>query len=158
MNATNGSLHRTIPNVDADLGTNLYQGDQTNPTLMQIGRQGQMLWQSPASSVFGTVNDNPDPGWDVDPLGLLDVGSLGPTVVPQTSIDFNSATTTGFALATGRPVWTDAGLYNCSGSLSVSTPTLCRLHGTATRTTGGGLSTAGGVPAHWRASTRRREK
>jgi hypothetical protein len=144
VNATNGSLLRTIPNVERDLGTNLYQGDQTNPTLIQIGRQGQMLWQSPASSVFGTVNDNPDSGWDVDPLGLLDVGSLGPVVVPQTSIDFNSATTTGFAIATGRPVWTDAGLYNCSGSLEIfSTPTLCRLHGTATRTTSGGVSTAG---------------
>jgi hypothetical protein len=144
VDATNGSLLRTIPNVERDLGTNLYQGNETNPTLIQIGRQGQMLWQASASSAFGTVNDNPDSGWDVDPFGSLDVGSLGPAVVPQTSIDFSSATTSGFAIATGRPVWTDAGLYNCSGSLEIfSTPTLCRVEGTVTRTSSGGVSTAG---------------
>lgn len=111
------------------------------PTLLQIGKQGQLLWQEQTSSVFGPANDNPDSGWDIDNFDAVNVGSLGPATVPKTSYDIGTATTTGFAAATGRPIWTDQGLYNCEGPLEIFTkPTICRFSGTVTRSSTGKVS------------------
>ena len=144
VDATNGSLLRVVPNVERNLGENIYQANVTAPTLLQIGNRGQLLWQEPAESIFGVTNYNPDSGWDIDPLGSLDVGSVGPAVVPKTTYDIGTATTTGFTIATGQPVWTDPGLYNCEGPLEIfSTPTICRFTGTITMTSSGGTRETG---------------
>jgi hypothetical protein len=144
VNATNGSERNTISDVERDLGTNMYQAVAAVPTLLQLGEQGQVLWQKSASSIFGAANDNPDSGWNIDPIGALDVGSLGPSTVPKTSYDIGDSTTTGFSIATGSPVWTDPGLYNCEGELEIfTTPTICRFTGTVTRTSSGKSTTAG---------------
>src|ERR1700722_2427048 len=99
IDATNGSLVRSIPQIDLNLRTNLYQVNYPTPWLMQIGHQGQELWEEPTSAVFGSTNDNPNYGWDVDPLGALDVGSLSQSS-EQESLDLGTSTTSGFSIAT----------------------------------------------------------
>ncbi len=130
LDATTGKLVRSIPNVERELGTDLYQTQSTTPTLVQLGSQGQVAWQRPAAAVFGPTNDVPDQGWNIDSIGSLDVGSLGSAPTGNV-VDLGSSTTTGFSAATGTPTWTDPGLYNCMGPLEfLSTPVLCRFSGT----------------------------
>jgi hypothetical protein len=143
VNATDGSLVKKIPDVRQNLGMNLYGGTGTPMTLMQIGSYGQLVWQKPLSAIFGTSNDDPANGWDIDKTGSLYVGSLGSQSETATTVPVGSGTTTAFEVANGRTVWTDPGLYNCGGSLeSFSTATICRFHGNVKKT-GSSFSTAG---------------
>jgi len=141
IDATDGSLIRAVGAVERGLGTDVYQTIDPSPTLLQIGDKGQLLWQRSAASIFGSVNDQPDYGWNVQPFGALDVGSLGSKPVGRV-YNLGSATTTGFTIATGRPVWTDIGDFNCQLYIFTA-PMLCRITGTATETSSGGSSLKG---------------
>lgn len=141
--STTGSLIRTIGNVARGLGRNLYQTQDTSPTLLEIGSKGQLLWQKTTASIFGPSSLNPNYGWDIDPHGLLNVGSLANP--PQDrSYNVGAITTTGFDIATGAPVWSDPGMYNCEGTLEfLSAPVLCRFTGSVTANSRGAESLAG---------------
>ena len=142
LNATTGALVRTVPDIERQLGTGVYQTGSTTPTLVQLGSQGQVVWQRATASIFGPTNDDPDQGWNIDRFGSLDVGSLGSA--PTGNVEnLGSSTTTGFSVATGAQRWTDPGLYNCMGPLEfLSTPVICRMSGTVTAP-----STPNGPPA-----------
>ncbi len=132
LDATTGKLVRSIPDVERGLGTDVYQTQSTTPTVIQLGSQGQVVWQKGTASIFGSTNDVPDQGWNIDRFGSMNVGSLGSAPTGNVE-DLGSSTTTGFSIATGTPRWTDPGLYNCMGPLEfLSTPVICRLSGTVT--------------------------
>jgi PQQ-like domain len=143
IGATDGAEIHNIPDVRQDLGKNLYAGTQNPLSLLQIGNGGQVLWQKTASEIFGKTNDDAANGFDVDPLGNVDVGSLGPASASAQSYPIGATTTTGFSMSDGREVWTDPGQYNCMGTLEIfSTPVICRFKGVV-RNSGSGYSTAG---------------
>lgn len=128
VDAANGSLLRTIAGPIRALAKNLYETSATTPTVLQIGSAGQELWSKPTASIFGPVNNDPDNGWSADPHGSLNVGSFANAT--SSSATFVTGTTTGFSIATGSPVWTTPGTYNCVGALEfLSPPVLCGLSG-----------------------------
>jgi hypothetical protein len=152
VTASSGRLIRSIGGIERELGTNLYQTQDDTPTLAQIGSAGQVLWVKPSAAIFGPVNDDPSGGWDIDVHSPLDVGSLGTTPNPSgqpAPISLGTMTATGFSLATGSPVWTKPGSYNCGGTLEfLSAPVLCELAGTESPpSTPGGPPTFSGVSA-----------
>jgi hypothetical protein len=136
VDANNGQLLQSIPNVERVLGSNLYQTDSLSTILLQIGRQGNVLWQSPASSIFGPVSDTSNYGWNIDAIGDLNVGTLS-SAPSQNSLQLGAFTTSGFSIASGRPLWTDPGvMYNCEGTLEIfSPPVLCRFSGSVLMST-----------------------
>jgi hypothetical protein len=143
IGATDGAQIHNIPDVQQDLGKNLYAGTQNPLSLLQIGSDGQVQWQKAASAIFGKANDDAANGFVVDPLGSVDVGSLGPASASAQSYPIGASTTTGFSISDGREIWTDPGQYNCMGTLEIfSTPVICRFKGVA-HLSGSGYSMAG---------------
>jgi PQQ-like domain len=144
IGATDGAEIHNILGVQQDIGKNLYAGNQNPLSLLQIGSGGQVLWQKAASVIFGKTNDDASNGFQVDPLGSVDVGSLGPASASAQSYPIGASTTTGFSVSDGREIWTDPGQYNCMGALEIfSTPVICRFKGVAHPSGSGGYSTAG---------------
>jgi hypothetical protein len=141
IDAADGLLLRGVGSVERVLGTDVYQVSDSPPVLIQIGGKGQILWQRSTASIFGPLNDLPDYGWNIEPFGALDVGSLG-SKSSGDSYNVGSFTTTGFAIATGRPAWTDAGSFNC-GLEIFTTPMLCRFTGAVTYARSGAASLKG---------------
>ena len=146
VDAADGVLVNSVPNMERAIGTNLYQTGDDAPTFTQITESGQVAWTKPVASVFGPGFD-PDNGWNIDAIGSLNVGSVGPPMNGN-SFDLSTYETAGFSQASGQVVWTDPGLYQCMGTLEFLTPpVLCQLHGTVTEGSSDQQPTYSGVTA-----------
>ena len=128
LNATTGHAVNLLAGPNRAMGTNLYQSDATTPTFEQLTATGAIGWTKPASSIFGPGYD-PGQGWNITPIGSLDVGSIGPTVSGNT-INLADNKTAGFSIATGATVWSIPGSYMCMGPLMfLSTQVACQYSG-----------------------------
>lgn len=143
-----GRLVRLVPGVAQIIATDLYQTVADNATLVQLSARGLRRWVRSTSSIFGSYDNNPDYGWDVDTYGKLDVGSLG-AAPDGNRVDLGSYTTTGFSVATGRTVWTDRGQYDCGALGFLTQPVICRFTGSTdgNSTAGVGLTLEGFDPS-----------
>jgi hypothetical protein len=123
-------LDRIRPDIEAYIGSDLYLGTGSPATLVEIGPRGLPVWTQPVSTIFGTANDNPSRGRDVDQIGGLEVGSLGSSSATATSYPIGAAATSGFSIDQGRTEWSDPGAYNCLGPFGIfGTPVICRFRG-----------------------------
>ena len=111
------------------IATNLYQSDATVPTFQQLSPSGAIAWTKSVAAIFGAGYD-PSGGWNITPVGTLNVGSVAPPVT-NGSINFGADKTLGFDLATGSAQWSLPGAYQCMGPLIfLSTQVTCQYTGT----------------------------
>lgn len=111
------------------IAPNLYQSDATVPTFQQLSASGTIAWTKSVAAIFGPGYD-PSTGWNISPVGSLNVGSVAP-VISNGSINFGAQKTLGFDFATGSPQWSLAGAYQCMGPLVfLSTQVTCQYSGT----------------------------
>jgi hypothetical protein len=129
LNASTGRPAQILPGPSRALGPNLYQSDASTPTFQQLTSAGTIGWTQPASAIFGTGYD-PGDGWNIWPVGSLNIGSLGATASGNTE-NFGAIKTVGFSIATGAALWTVPGSYMCMGPLMfLSTQVACQYSGT----------------------------
>jgi hypothetical protein len=111
------------------IAPNLYQSDATTPTFQQLSASGTIAWTKSVAAIFGPGYD-PSTGWNISPVGNLNVGSVAPTM-SNGSLNFGAQRTLGFDFATGSPQWSLAGAYQCMGPLAfLSTEVTCQYAGT----------------------------
>jgi len=111
------------------IAPNLYQSDATVPTFEQLSASGTIAWTKSVAAIFGSGYD-PSTGWNITPVGSLNVGSVAPAIT-NGSIDFGAQKTLGFDFATGSTQWSLAGAYQCMGPLIfLSTQVTCQYSGT----------------------------
>jgi outer membrane protein assembly factor BamB len=128
LDATTGHPVNLLPGPNRALGVGLYQSDATTPTLEQLTATGAIGWTEPASSIFGPGYDPAD-GWNITPVGSLDIGSIAATISGNT-INLANIKTVGFSIATGANVWSVPGSYMCMGPLQfLSTQIACQYTG-----------------------------
>ena len=128
LGAATGQLVNLVHGPSRAMGVNLYQSDATTPTFEQLTATGAISWTKPASSIFGPGYD-PGQGWNISPVGTLDIGSIGPTVSGN-SMNLADNKTAGFSVATGATVWSIPGSYMCMGPLMfLTTQVACQYTG-----------------------------
>jgi hypothetical protein len=111
------------------IGPNLYQSDASTPTFQQLSAGGTIAWTKTVAAIFGPGYD-PSSGWAINPVGNLDVGSVGHTPSGRT-YNYGALKTLGFDIATGTPEWSVAGAYLCMGPLVfLTTQVTCQFTGT----------------------------
>lgn len=137
-----GAVLATVQNIERLMGTpaGLYETYGAQPTLAEVRTPGGPAWSRPVSWWFGAGYD-PNYGWNFRRYGSLEVGSVGNKPAGRT-IDLAASKTVGISQATGEPVWTKPGAFQCFGSAGEQAPYLCLLSGTATPTAAGGLTTS----------------
>jgi outer membrane protein assembly factor BamB len=129
IDAATGQPASVLSGPSRALGTNLYQSSNETPTLDQLSATGSIAWSEPVSSIFGPGYD-PGTGWNIGPVGDLNVGTVG-VAASGTSVDLSRYKTVGFSTTTGMPQWSLPGSYQCMGPLAfLSTPVACRYKGT----------------------------
>ena len=141
VKASTGQLVRTIAGVERSMdGVGLYQTSNAAPTLDEVNAQGALAWTKPVKSYFGS-GYTPDSGWDFDPRGALDVGTIGVAdkgvnystgqISPGGATeDISASESVGIRKADGSLAWKDSGTYQCGGSLAfLATPVLCDFTG-----------------------------
>jgi len=144
LNASTGQPANIVSGPSRALGPNLYQSDSSTPTLEQLTSAGAIGWTQPASTIFGPGYD-PGDGWNIWPVGSLNVGSLGATASGN-SENFGAIKTVGFSIATGTALWTVPGSYMCMGPLMfLSTQVACQYSGTVKRPKAGATLSLKGV-------------
>jgi hypothetical protein len=144
LNASTGQPTNIVSGPSRALGPNLYQSDSSTPTFEQLTSAGTIGWTQSASTIFGPGYD-PGDGWNIWPVGSLNVGSLGATSTGN-SENFGAIKTVGFSIATGTAVWTVAGSYMCMGPLMfLSTQVACQYSGTVKRPKAGATLSLKGV-------------
>jgi hypothetical protein len=128
IDAATGRSASVLEGPSRALGRNLYQSSDESPTLEQLSAAGSIAWTEPVATVFGPGYD-PGTGWNISPVGTLNVGSVG-LEMQGSSVDLSRYRTVGFTIATGTPLWSISGSYQCMGPLSfVSTPVTCQYKG-----------------------------
>jgi hypothetical protein len=131
IDAATGQPASALTGPSRALGTDLYQSSAETPTLEQLSAGGSIAWTEPVTSIFGAGYD-PGAGWNISPVGDLNVGSVG-VAMTGTRADFSRFKTVGFSIATGTAQWSIPGSYECMGPLVfLSTQVACQYHGTAT--------------------------
>jgi len=129
IDAATGRPTAVLNGPSRALGTDLYQSSDETPTLDQLSASGSIAWSQPVATVFGPGYD-PGTGWNISPVGGLNVGSVGLTQ-NGTSADLSRYKTVGFSAATGAPQWSIPGSYQCMGPLVfLSTQVACQYKGT----------------------------
>jgi hypothetical protein len=129
IDAATGQPTSVLDGPSRALGTDLYQSSDETPTLQQLSAAGSIAWTKPVAAIFGPGYD-PGTGWNISPIGSLNVGSLG-LAQSGTSVDLSKYKTVGFAAATGAPLWSIPGTYQCMGPLMfLSTQVSCQYSGT----------------------------
>jgi outer membrane protein assembly factor BamB len=131
IDAATGQPAAALTGPSRALGTDLYQSSAETPTLQQLSAGGFIAWTEPVTTIFGPGYD-PGTGWNISPIGDLNVGSVGVTMT-GTRANFSRFKTVGFSIATGTAQWSIPGSYQCMGPLVfLSTPVTCQYHGTVT--------------------------
>jgi hypothetical protein len=111
------------------IAPNLYQSDDPIPTFQQLSVIGTIAWTKSVAAIFGPGYD-PSSGWNISPVGNLNVGSIAPAIT-NGSFNFGANKTLGFDFATGSPHWSLPGAYQCMGPLAfLSTQVTCQYAGT----------------------------
>jgi PQQ-like domain len=129
INPTTGTPRALINGPERALGTNLYETDASTPTVEQLSPTGVVAWTKTISSLYGPGYD-PDNGWEITPVGNLNVGSVGPQETGK-SIDMGASKTEAFDTATGTLAWSIPGSYLCEGPLDFLTSQVtCEYSGT----------------------------
>ena len=129
IDAATGRPASVLSGPSRALGTDLYQSSNETPTLDQLSAGGAIAWSEPVTTVFGPGYD-PGMGWNISPIGGLNVGSVG-LEMDGTTADLSRYKTVGFSTATGSPQWSIPGSYQCMGPLVfLSTPVACQYKGT----------------------------
>jgi hypothetical protein len=72
--ASSGLPKGLIPGPLREIATDLYQTDANTPTFAELSPYGTLAWTKSVSSLFGPGSD-PDFGWNISPVGQLQVGS-----------------------------------------------------------------------------------
>jgi hypothetical protein len=144
LTASTGQRTNTVSGPSRALGPNLYQSDSSTPTLEQLTSTGTIGWTHSATAIFGPGYD-PGDGWNIWPVGSLNVGSLGATASGN-SMNFGAIKTVGFSIATGTALWTVPGSYMCMGPLMfLSTHVACQYSGTVKKPKAGATLSLKGV-------------
>jgi outer membrane protein assembly factor BamB len=129
IDAATGQPASVLSGPSRALGTDLYQSSSETPTLEQLSGAGSIAWSEPVTTVFGPGYD-PGRGWNIAPIGSLDVGSVG-VAANGSATDLSRFKTVGFSTASGTPQWSVPGSYQCMGPLVfLSTPVACQYVGT----------------------------
>lgn len=129
IDASTGRTTSVINGPNRALGTGLYQSSDQTPTVEQLSATGSIAWTKPVAAIFGAGYD-PSAGWNVTPVGSLDVGSVG-SQLSGSSVDLSRNKTVGFAVSSGATQWSLAGSYQCMGPLVfLSTQVTCQYSGT----------------------------
>ena len=148
LNASTGQPVKIVSGPSRALGPNLYQSDSSTPTFEQLTSAGSIGWTQAASTIFGPGYD-PGDGWNIWPVGPLNIGSLGATASGN-SENFSSIKTVGFSIATGTALWTVPGSYMCMGPLMfLSTQVACQYSGTVKTPKAGATLSLKGVSLNW---------
>lgn len=128
LDAATGRAVNLLPGPNRALGVGLYQSDATTPTLEQLTATGTIGWTKPVSAVFGPGYDPAD-GWNITPVGSLNVGSIEAVNTGKT-VNVAGDKTVGFSIATGGSVWSIPGSYMCMGPLQfLSSQIACQYTG-----------------------------
>ena len=138
IDPTTGTRVTSTPALRA-IGVDMYQVGDSPAELQQIGPNGEPAWTNSVSSYFGP-GYSPDAGWDFDPIGGLQVGTIG--VLPKgvnlatghvsagASENIGALKTVGISAASGHLVWTVRGGYECEGPLEfLKPPVICQFSG-----------------------------
>ena len=129
IDGATGEAKGLISSPNRVIGTSLYQSDAQTPTFEQLSPTGTIAWTKSVTAIFGPGYD-PNDGWDIDPVGNLNVGSVGYEANGST-VTFADTETVGFDISTGATQWTLAGDYQCIGPLAfLSTQVTCQYSGT----------------------------
>ncbi len=129
INGATGVASSAINGPNRAIGTNLYQSDSQTPTFEQLSPGGAIAWTESVTTIFGPGYD-PNYGWDITPVGSLNVGSVG-TAENGSTVNLGSYKTSGFAISSGATQWTLPGDYQCMGTLAfLSTQVTCQYSGT----------------------------
>jgi hypothetical protein len=129
LNPTTGALEHAVSGPYRAMTENLFETSANKSTFEQITQQGSVAWTKTVTSIFGSGYD-PDNGWDMNPIGSLDVGTIENSG-SGSSEGYDQEKTIGFSLASGAVAWTLNGEYQCGGSLYFLTPSVtCAYSGT----------------------------
>ena len=129
IDGATGEAKGLISSPNRVIGTSLYQSDAQTPTFEQLSPTGTIAWTKSVTAIFGPGYD-PNDGWDIDPVGNLNIGSVGYEANGNT-VNFADTETVGFDISTGATQWTLAGAYECIGPLAfLSTQVTCQYSGT----------------------------
>ncbi len=101
--STTGQPKGAISGPGRAIAPNLYQSDATVPTFQQLSASGTIAWTKSVSAIFGPGYD-PSAGWNISPVGNLNVGSVA-SAISNGSLNFGAEKTLGFDFATGSPLW-----------------------------------------------------
>lgn len=124
-----GAAKGSISGPNRVIGASLYQSDSQTPTFEQLSPSGTIAWTKSVAAIFGP-GYNPNYGWDITPVGNLNVGSVG-YQESGTTVNFADTETVGLDISTGATKWTLAGAYQCMGPLFfLSTQVTCQYSGT----------------------------
>ncbi len=130
INSATGIREQTISGSSRAIASQLYETDTQPPMFQQISTSGSLAWTKPISTIFGPSYD-PNYGWNITPVGSLNVGTVAPVSGGKT-LDLSAFKTVGFSVANGVPQWTLPGSYQCLGPLVVlSSQVVCQYSGTA---------------------------
>ena len=129
IDGATGEVKGLINSPNRVIGGSLYQSDAQTPTFEQLSPTGTIAWTKSVTAIFGPGYD-PNQGWDINPVGSLNVGSVGYDE-NGTTLNFADTETVGFDISTGATQWTLAGAYQCIGPLTfLSTQVTCQYSGT----------------------------
>ena len=144
LSASTGQPAKIVTGPSRALGPNLYQSDSATPTFEQLTSAGTIGWTRAASTIFGPGYD-PGDGWNIWPVGSLNIGSLGATASGN-SENFSAIKTVGFSIATGTALWSVPGSYMCMGPLMfLRTQVACQYSGTVKRPKAGSTLSLKGI-------------
>jgi hypothetical protein len=129
IDASTGQPKGLISGPSRALAPNLYQSDASTPTLEQLSPSGTIAWTKTVAAIFGPGYE-PGAGWNITPLGNINIGSVGPTSKGN-AVDMGANKTLGIDLSTGATAWSIAGSYMCMGPLEfLTTQVSCQYTGT----------------------------
>ena len=129
IDGATGAAQGVISGPNRAIGTSLYQSDSQTPTFEQLSPSGSIAWTQSVAAIYGPGYD-PSYGWDITPVGSLNVGSVGTTQKGNT-VNLDLFKTSGFAVSTGAMQWALPGEYQCMGLLGfLSTQVTCQFSGT----------------------------
>ena len=129
IDGATGDARAVINGPNRVIGTGLYQSDSQTPTFEQLSAGGSIAWTKSVAAIFGPGYD-PNDGWDITPVGDLNVGSVG-YEENGTTVNVADIETVGFDISNGATQWTLAGAYQCVGPLAfLNTQVTCQYSGT----------------------------
>ena len=114
IDAATGQPSSVLSGPSRALGTDLYQSSNETPTLDQLSATGSIAWSEPVTTIFGPGYD-PGTGWNISPVGDLDVGSVG-VAANGTAADLSRYKTVGLLHRNGRAAVVDPRFVPVHGS------------------------------------------